>query len=192
MPTIYVLLCSGNRYYIGKTDRPIEERIEEHFSRNGSEWTRKYKPLKVLRVVHNADDFDEDKYTKQYMKKYGIDRVRGGTYSQIHLPECSIKSLERELCNASDLCYRCNRPGHFANQCYAITQAQLHTYTDVWSCEICNKDFDTYHAAKKHEEKCLVTTHQTPYRGNKCYRCGRIGHYANECYASTHIKGYML
>ena len=25
-----------------------------------------------------------------------------------------------------------------------------------------------------------------------CYRCGRKGHYASNCYASSHIKGYCL
>lgn len=25
-----------------------------------------------------------------------------------------------------------------------------------------------------------------------CYRCGRTNHYAGECYAATHIKGYRL
>ena len=28
--------------------------------------------------------------------------------------------------------------------------------------------------------------------GNKCYRCGRLSHYADNCYASRHINGYDL
>lgn len=199
MPTIYVLLCAGNRYYIGKTDRPIQDRVEEHFSHNGSEWTRKYKPIKVIEIIQNADDFDEDKYTKQYMKEHGIDRVRGGTYTQIQLPEFSIKSLEKELCNASDLCFRCNRPGHFANQCYATNKSRHQPISDtfdVWCCEYCNKEFRTYYAAEKHEQICTGTEVKSyGYNGrnpNTCYRCGRTGHYANECFASTHAKGYWL
>lgn len=123
MPVLYVLQCEDNRYYIGKTDRPIENRIYEHFNNYGSEWTKKFKPFKVIEVRYDADEFDEDKYTKIYMKKYGIDNVRGGTYTQLELCDYQRKTLEKELCSASDLCFRCNRSGHFANQCYAKTKA---------------------------------------------------------------------
>ena len=75
MPTIYILKCEQNRYYIGKTERSLDSRIKEHFLNNGSEWTRKYKPIKLIDTIQNADDFDEDKYTKIYMKKYGINNV---------------------------------------------------------------------------------------------------------------------
>lgn len=36
MCAIYVLQLEDNRYYIGKTDRPIKDRIEEHFTNNGN------------------------------------------------------------------------------------------------------------------------------------------------------------
>lgn len=83
----------------------------------------KYKSIKVIECIMNADEFDEDKYTKKYMRKYWIDRVRGGAYCQIKLPEYLLYALEKELCNSSDLCFRCNRPGHYISQCYATTKA---------------------------------------------------------------------
>lgn len=39
--TIYVLKCEKNKYYIGKTNRPLYNRICEHFSNYGSQWTKK-------------------------------------------------------------------------------------------------------------------------------------------------------
>jgi predicted GIY-YIG superfamily endonuclease len=119
--TIYVLLCEKNRYYVGKTNRPINTRIEEHFSQYGSEWTCLYKPIKVIEIITNADDMDEDKYTKIYMKKYGIDNVRGGTYSRVNLPEHQVMTLQEENCTAENACFRCGRKNHFVSQCYART-----------------------------------------------------------------------
>ena len=83
MSKIYVLLCEGNHYYIGKTERKIEKRIEEHFRTNGSYWTKKYKPLKVVETIQSDDKMDEDKYTKKYMLMYGIEKVRGGSYTEM-------------------------------------------------------------------------------------------------------------
>ena len=46
------------------------------------------------------------------MLKYGINNVRGGSYTQIKLPEYSKRALEQELCSASNLCFT-GAGGHF-------------------------------------------------------------------------------
>jgi hypothetical protein len=86
MVYIYVLKLENNKYYIGKTETP-KFRIENHFSSNGSEWTKLYKPIKIIEIIPDCDNYDEDKYTKIYMDKYGINNVRGGSYVQIELNE---------------------------------------------------------------------------------------------------------
>ena len=72
MVFIYVLELENNKYYIGKTDNP-QFRLESHFNSNGAAWTKKYKPINIIELIPNCDDYDEDKYTLKYMEKYGID-----------------------------------------------------------------------------------------------------------------------
>lgn len=107
MTTIYVLHCEHGMFYVGQTDRPIYTRVFEHFANDGSEWTKVHKPISVVEIHDNAHPMDEDKITKMYMSKYGIDRVRGGSYTTIVLPEYKRKCIEDELCTA-------NKTGHFA------------------------------------------------------------------------------
>jgi len=76
---IYVLQLEKGKYYIGKTKNP-HFRLESHFNLDGSEWKKLYKPIKILELISNCDDYDEDKYTRIYMDKYGIDNVRGGSF----------------------------------------------------------------------------------------------------------------
>lgn len=117
MTIVYILKCENNKYYVGKTERPLNCRIEEHFNRNGSQWTKKYKPLCVIDIKNNADDMDEDKYTKIYMRKYGINNVRGGSYNTLKLPDYKIKALKDEICTANNLCYNCMEKGHYISNC---------------------------------------------------------------------------
>jgi len=45
-----------------------------------------------------------------------------------------------------------------------------------------NENKKYYHKFKNNIQKINI----------QCYRCGRKGHYKNECHAKTHIYGYLL
>jgi predicted GIY-YIG superfamily endonuclease len=116
MNTVYVLECQDGKYYVGRT-KNYSARISNHFSHRGSAWTKLYKPIRVLKIYKKCDSYDEDKYTKMYMAKYGIDNVRGGAYSQIEMQQQTKKHIEKEIWNAEDRCFLCGEVGHFVNDC---------------------------------------------------------------------------
>lgn len=128
---VYILKCENSKYYVGKTNN-VEKRLEDH--KNGDVyWTKINKIIKVEEVVSNVDDFDEDKYVKIYMKKYGIENVRGGSYSQCKIPKNKLSVLKMELNTSDDKCYKCGRKGHYINQCKTKTSKYYTTSTKILS-----------------------------------------------------------
>lgn len=122
MPTIYVLYCAENKWYVGRTDNPIPlERVLDHFSNRGSAWTKRYRPLRIDDIHENCDNFDEDKITKMYMAQFNIPNVRGGSYVQIELSVSQIDLLEKEICTAQGRCFQCKQLGHYVTECPLIT-----------------------------------------------------------------------
>ena len=115
MVFIYVLQCEEDKYYVGKTDTN-KFRIDTHFDSNGSEFTKKYKPIDIYQIIPECDKYDEDKYVKKYMDKYGIDNVRGGSYSRLKLTDDEKKHIQKELWGANDLCFICGGD-HFVKDC---------------------------------------------------------------------------
>ena len=116
MTYIYILKLKSNKYYIGKTSNP-KFRLDSHFNYNGSSWTKKYKPINIHQLIPDCDIFDEDKYTLKYMKKYGINNVRGGSFCQMKLTNENKKIIEKMIMSATDKCYKCGQKGHFASKC---------------------------------------------------------------------------
>ena len=115
MVFIYALQLEQDKWYIGKTNTN-KIRIDTHFDSNGSEFTKTYKPLEVYEIIPECDKYDEDKYVKKYMDKYGIDNVRGGTYSRLELTIEEKQLIQKELWGANDLCFLCGGE-HFIKDC---------------------------------------------------------------------------
>jgi cellular nucleic acid-binding protein len=197
---IYILKLSDNKWYVGKSVDPIK-RYKDHVNGCGSAWTTLYKPIYIEEIVESMSPFDEDKITKEYMSRYGIDNVRGGSYVQTELSETQKDALKIEIWAANDLCTRCGRSGHFVKDCYARTDTSgknIHVeelYDTEWECEYCDRTFTTKFGCMVHERSCkekVVKTINIKKEDACCYRCGRTSHYASVCYASYHIDGYEL
>ena len=191
MSTTYVLRLEGGRYYVGKSDH-VMKRYQQHLEGNGSAWTRKYPPVSLEKTIEHASPFEEDKVTKEYMSRYGVDKVRGGSYVELELSESQTDALQRELWAAKDLCTRCGRPGHFVKDCHATTNVSGHTIEEEMDDQQAMKivlEYLQQESSKGRREKPLAAKGATK---KACYRCGRPGHYSPDCYARTHQKGYAL
>lgn len=177
MEELYILQLQNGKYYVGKTT-DIDRRYEEHKSGRGSSWTSKHKPVKILEVRPVKDAHDENNTTKDLMKKYGVDNVRGGSYTQIELPDHVKTTITSELRGASNACFKCGETGHYARDC-----------DGVYECSECHDEFETIEKFNRH---ACNTVYNSSRSTDTCYRCGRRGHWAENCYASYHRKGYEI
>lgn len=167
MEVIYVLKLRNEKYYVGKTQN-IEKRINDHFSGNGSAWTKMFKPISLVEKFEVKSEYDEDNTTKTYMQKYGIENVRGGSYTTVVLANSIIGILIKEFATAKNKCFICGGK-HMSKNCQS---------DEEWIT-----DDDSDWTSDDADEKFPI---------GSCFRCGRKSHYAYNCYAKTDINGNKI
>lgn len=64
----------------------------------------------------------------------------------------------------------------------------------IFYCSYCNKEFDTIKGVQCHENLYCKQKKKPINKepNDKCYKCGREGHYFTDCYATKHINGKYL
>ncbi len=111
----------------------------------------------------SSDPLDEDMAVLRYMRRYGIENVRGGSYSQVDLPSHQLQTLNTQLLHAAGKCLKCGESGHFAADCGLVECLT----------ENSGNEFDEFDE-------------------DACWRCGRMGHWAGDCYARKDVNGRYL
>ena len=169
---IYILQLQHGCFYVGKSDNPYK-RLTQHKNGRGSAWTRLHKPIRMVKKRKMTSTLQEDQITEEWMKKKGIDKVRGGMYCQIELPDHVEETLTTKLFHAKNACLRCGSSKHFVKQCTAKEECEKCSFTG------------SYQQVTKH--KC-----RRKRRRKSCARCGRDSHTESSCYAKTTIDGDSL
>jgi len=166
---IYILKLKQYKWYIGRTV-DVTKRMEQHIS-GTTEWTKLYEPIHIERQYLMSSPFDEDLEVKKMMAEYGIDNVRGGSYSSVQLTQVQQDLLRTELNSMANHCFKCNQPGHFANKCPRITCYKCKQVGHYASACTSITTAPATKTAKYAKSKAVVT----------CYKCQQVGHYANKC-----------
>jgi predicted GIY-YIG superfamily endonuclease len=122
---IYVLALENGFFYVGKSS-DIEARLQQHFSGDGAQFTRLYRPLEEIETITpRMDDLEawERIETLEQALVHGIDKVRGHRFTSVHLSMQQRKCFFEEVVERYDLCRRCGRDSHMVNECHATTMA---------------------------------------------------------------------
>ena len=116
MYTVYALELENYRFYIGRT-KTQEFDVNTILDRPNIEWTIKNKPLRVMEIIKNCDELEENKCVIKYMNFYGIDFVRGGSFSDMILSDNTITYIVNVIMGSNYNCYRCREKGHIMKFC---------------------------------------------------------------------------
>jgi hypothetical protein len=130
--TLYILLLENNKYFVYLTLSEQHEVVKLECQLLNP-FVRKYNPIHIIEQKSYVEMEDIDKYVKKYMNLFGIDNVRGGSYSDEFLEDFKIQALQCELDFLKT--YEINN-----NDIYLFLYKEILKYKDINEIEKLNKN----------------------------------------------------
>ena len=96
MDKLYILKLENDKWFIGKSAN-VEKRYEQHLNGEGDTFTQLHKPVSLELSRDLISDTDQDETVREYMRKYGIENVRGGIYSNTEFNSYDISKIRDDI-----------------------------------------------------------------------------------------------
>jgi len=205
---IYTIRQECGKYFIGKTNRAtitIDD-ILQNAKETQNKWVIQYKPAQIIELIHSLDTWDENKITLKYMDKYGIENVRGGSFSSSVLSTSELATIRAMIANAKGICTICDIQGHTKTNCPIISefndyevvikdkndiiistleQSNKNNYeSSISACEntsISDYVANTFISATNVANNILTSWFGYTKQKPKCLRCGISSHKTESC-----------
>jgi hypothetical protein len=143
MSHIHLVRLTGGKYYVGRSTRSAPEYLLKHLNGRINEWTIDNPPLQVISSIPSTDYSDLDLYVLEYMLLYGMDNVRGGSYTNTHMEYLDYNFIRSELWKGDNLCGRCGREDHEDVDCNELTNVDGEEIVDN---EFTGPEIDPYYS----------------------------------------------
>lgn len=98
--SLYVLELENDKWYVGISS-DLTKRLDQHRFGKGAKWTQLYKPIRVAytedlgMIDYSVAAATETMRTKQAMRKYGTENVRGGSFCQIDATKAQLEAYAK-------------------------------------------------------------------------------------------------
>jgi predicted GIY-YIG superfamily endonuclease len=94
--TMFIMRLENGKYFVDCSKDP-EKAMQEHIEGLGPLWTRIHRPLEIIKRIPFQRAEELDVYVKSAMRTYGLECVRGGTYSNARLKDSDRHALHSEF-----------------------------------------------------------------------------------------------
>jgi len=161
-----------------KNKKNIKKRFKEYYIKINSVFFENSNQNKFLIQQIKDKIYDIDKYVIDYMKIYGICKVRGGSYINKYLRWSIILNIKK-----CEFCKYCGKGSYYCD-C---------SFEEEFYCECCYKAqyFSNYEALKKHEIE-IAKQQKIIEKNSICDYCHCRGHYREHCDNVTRWPGKGL
>ncbi len=130
---VYIIQCDKDdkqRHYVGRvTVRPgtslairqaaIWKRFRAHKAKEGAAWTARHGAYAIVAWQLCAGQYDEERWTLEWMDRHGVEHVRGGSMTRVELDDAEKERFVKCQRNEHDLCLICgaSKVDHWARDC---------------------------------------------------------------------------
>ncbi|AYV83372.1 MAG: putative endonuclease [Hyperionvirus sp.] len=122
MNQLYVILFDSGNYYVSVTTTPKEVILNEFVDdgtdeKQQNEWLSDKEPVEIVEYYPLKSMSEIDQKVILYMAMYGVDKVRGGSFTDSTFDKKQLAMIDKMIANNVTFCKKCKLPDHNTKDC---------------------------------------------------------------------------